>query len=202
VVTAVEIGAHLAAFMRSKFSAEPGLQVLDEAFETALLERASFDVVFSATAWSWMDKDVRLGRAASLLADAGVLAIVDTMQVESDVDHGYFAASQGIYRKFGQDDQRPVPGPNDVAPPALGELQSSSLFTAPVLYRYRWDQTYTRADYQDLMRSYSNMRAMDVSDREALIAELGEFIDANYGGQVTRPLVMTLVMARKVSAGS
>lgn len=47
------------------------------------------------------------------------------------------------------------------------------------------------------MRSYSGMRAMGVERREALIAELGEFIDAEFGGRVTRPLVITLVAARK-----
>ena len=196
-VTAVEIGRDLAAFMRDKFAGDANLCIVDEAFETAALAGSSFDVVFSATAWHWMDSQVRLERAAALLREGGTLAIVDTIQVRAETDQGYFDASQAIYRKYEDGDPPPLDGPGQHQPPALAELRGSPIVEEPVLSRYRWDQTYARPDYQDLMRSYSNMRAMALEDREALIAELGELIDADYGGAVTRPLEITLTMARK-----
>jgi hypothetical protein len=143
---------------------------------------------------------VRLARAASLLREPGALAIIDTNQVESGADRGYFAASQVIYRKYEDSEPPALPGPETVVPDVFGELTESRLFEEPALLRYRWDQTYTRRDYEDLMRSYSNMRAMGIGDRENLIADLGALIDKNYGGLVTRPLVVTLVVAS--TAGS
>jgi hypothetical protein len=150
-----------------------------------------------------MDPARRLERAASLLRPGGVIAVVDTVQVESDADRGYFAASQPIYRRYGDPEPPPSDPPGIHVPPAAKELRSSPLFAEPVLHRYRWDQTYSRPDYQDLMRSYSNMRAMKIEAREALIAELGALIDSDYGGSVTRPLEIALSMAPKaVIAGS
>ena len=200
-VTAVEIGRELADFMRTRFAGYPNLIVVDQPFESADLPESSFDVVLSATAWHWMDPASRLQRAAALLCPGGVIAIIDTVQVESDADRGYFAASQPIYRRYGDPEPPPMDEPGIHLPPALDELRSSPLFGAPVLHRHRWDQAYSRPDYQDLMRSYSNMRAMPLEAREALIAELGALIDNGYGGSVTRPLEMVLSMAR-VSAGS
>ncbi len=197
LVTAVEIGRELAAFTRAKFAGNQNLTVTAEPFETVALPEASFDVVFSATAWHWMDPQRRVPRAAALLNNNGTLAIVDTVQVQADSDRGYFAASQAIYSRYEDGTPPELDGPDDAVPPALEEISESPHFGEPVLFRYRWDQTYLRPDYEDLMRSYSNMRAMDVEKRESLIAELGELIDARYEGRVTRPLVITLVAARK-----
>jgi hypothetical protein len=76
-------------------------------------------------------------------------------------------------------------------------MLSSGLFDDVTLHRYRWDQTYPTADYADLMRSYANSQMMESDAREALIAEVCQVIDAEYGGSVTRPLVMTLSMGRR-----
>ena len=65
------------------------------------------------------------------------------------------------------------------------------------MQRFRWDQTYDTASYADLMRTYSNMQAMLPDAREALIAELSDVIEREYGGHVTRPLVVALTMARR-----
>ena len=193
-VTGVEIGASNAAFLRRKFRGR-AIEIVHASYESAVL-RGGYGATVAATAWHWLDPATRLVRSASLLADHGVLAIVDTNQVESPVDQGYFAASQAIYARHGDHAAVPMPG-RAVVPPAFNEVLHTPLFGMPELRRYDWDQTYTRADYQDLMRSYSGMRAMGVERREALIAELGEFIDAEFGGRVTRPLVITLVAARK-----
>ena len=49
------------------------------------------------------------------------------------------------------------------------------------------------------MRSYSGMQMMPERDREALIAEICAVVDAEFGGSVTRPIVMTLTLGRRGS---
>lgn len=199
---AVEIGHGLASFLRAKFPGRPGLRVIEAPFEEASLGQEPFDVVLAATAWHWVEARVRLSRSAAVLNGYGVLAVVDTNQVDSRADRGYFAESQRIYARYFEGDPPATPG-TDVVPPAFAELQDSPLFGEPKLFRYPWDQTYSRQDYQDLMRSYSNMRAIPREDRESLISELGDLIDSRYGGYVTRPLVVTLTVARvAATAGS
>jgi SAM-dependent methyltransferase len=54
-VTAVEIGASLSAFLRRKFAGESRLEVISAPFEVARLESGAYDLVFSATAFHWID---------------------------------------------------------------------------------------------------------------------------------------------------
>ena len=196
-VTAVEIGANLARFLRDKFAGDERLDVINDPFEDAELAPAAFDLVFAATAFHWVDPAVRYVKSHDLLRLGGVLAVVSTNQIRSDADHGYFARVQPLYRRYYPDEEAPdVPG-EDVVPAELGEMQSGGLFEDVTLHRYRWDQTYTSAQYGDLVRSYANTQAMERSKAESLIAELCRVIDDEFGGSMVRPLVMTLTMGRK-----
>jgi hypothetical protein len=77
------------------------------------------------------------------------------------------------------------------------EVTASGLFGDVTLHRHRWDQTYSSRAYADLVRSYSNTQIMEPAAREGLLAELCEVIEREFGGSVTRPLVITLTMGRR-----
>ena len=198
-VTAVEIGPQLAAFLRDKLSAAfPGrLNVINASFEECELPLATYDLVTSATAFHWVDADVRLRKSRDLLRPGGTLAIIGTNQIRADADRGYFERTFSIYKRYRPDEENTaVPG-EDVTPPEYEELSASGLFDDLTLHRYRWDQTYPTSEYADLVRSYANTQVMEPAVRERLIADLSDVIDKEYGGSVTRPLVMTLTLGRK-----
>ncbi|MEX0751291.1 MAG: class I SAM-dependent methyltransferase [Dehalococcoidia bacterium] len=195
-VTAVEPGANMAAFLREKFAGKP-LDVVHARFEDATLPDSSFDAVVSATSFGWVDKDVRLTKSSRLLRARGVLAVIGTEQIASDVDGGFFERCFPIYLRYRPNEEnRPLPG-EDVTPSVLEEVEASGLFGSVRLHRYRWDQTYPTDQYADLVRSYSNTQMMPRDEKEALIADLCALIDAEFDGYVVRPLVMTLVVGRK-----
>ncbi|HSP54841.1 MAG TPA: class I SAM-dependent methyltransferase, partial [Dehalococcoidia bacterium] len=194
-VTAVEAGPNMAVFLRRKFSTHDRLEVLNATFEDADLPGGAFDLVFPATSWHWVNPEVRLRRAHDVLAADGLLAIVSTNQIAAETDRGYFARSQAVYRRYFPEEDEPHAHGEDVVPEEFEEIRASPLFGSPELSRYRWDQTYSTEDYADLMRSYSNMQMMPEADRESLIGELSEVIDSEFGGSVTRPLVITLTLA-------
>lgn len=197
-VTAVEHGAEMSAFLREKFAGETALTVLHAPFEEAPLSDGAFDAVISATSFHWIDPDVRLRKAHRILCDGGVLAVIDTNQIASDADRGFFDRCFPIYLKYRPDEKNtPVQGAHGVTPPALAEIAQSALFTDARLHRYRHDQTYPTHVYADLVRSYSNTQMMPRDAREALISDLCALIDAEFDGYVVRPLVITLVLARK-----
>jgi hypothetical protein len=60
---------------------------------------------------------------------------------------------------------------------------------------YDWDQTYSAADYRDLMLSYSTTQMMSTANQLVLLGELETLIDTEFDGQITRPLVVTLTTA-------
>lgn len=199
-VTAVEIGPEMSAFLRRKFANEARLEVINAPFEDAELAPDAYDLVVSATAFHWIDPLVRFVKSRDVLRPDGALAVVMTNQIASDVDRGFFDRTFPIYLKYRPDEQNTeLPG-ESVVPVEHDDMQSSGLFDDVTLHRYRWDQTYPTDSYADLVRSYSATQMMEPGPREELIADLCGVIDREYGGSVTRPLVMTLTLGRSLRA--
>ncbi len=198
-VTAVEPGEQLAAFLSDKLGGEfPRLDVVNAKFEDADLEQGAFDLIFAATSFHWLDPMTRFQRSRDLLRQGGALAIVHTNQIESSADGGFFARVQPIYDRYQHDHPRlKLPSEAELTPPEFADFSQTRLFEDIQLYRYRWDQTYTSAEYGDLMRSYSGTQAMEVPRQEALIRDVCSLLDAEFGASVTRPLVITLTLGRK-----
>lgn len=196
-VTAVELGSNLASAVSDRFSDSDRLTVINAPFESAPLPMASFEAVVSANAYHWIDPIRRATRPFELLEPGGWLGLIELMQVESDVDRGYFERVQPIYESFG--DTRhdwDAPTHETAVPRFVAELTQSDLFDDPVLLRVLWDQTYTSAEFRDLMLTYSNMRMMPDDERDDLVAQLTAVVDDELGGSITRPLVATLTLAR------
>ena len=198
VVTAVEIGYHLASFLERKLGADSRLKVIRSSFEDAPLSVSAYDAVVSATAYHWVQPPARLEKPAAILKPHGRLAVIDTNQVASPVDRGYFERVRPIYEKHGQaaEKHRQLPTAGDVVPDMFGELAASSQYDDVRFFRYPWDQRYTSREYADLLRSYSGSQSMPEEEREALVRELCAVIDQEYRGSITRPLVITLTVAR------
>jgi len=196
-VTAVELGPNLARAVTERFADSDRLTVVNAPFETASLPTSAFDAVVSANAYHWIEPTQRTARPVELLVPSGWLGIVELMQVESEVDRGYFDRVQPIYEAFG--DARvdwDAPTHESATPKFVAELTESDLFADPALYRVPWNQTYTTAEYHDLMLTYSNMRMMPDDERDALVAQLTAVVDDELGGTITRPLVATMTLAQ------
>jgi len=197
IVTGVEPGENMSRFLRRKFSDDSRFRVMHGRLEDVSLAADAFDAVVSATALHWVDPSVRLVKTQRVLREGGVLAVVDTNQIASTVDRDFFERCFPIYLRYRPDEQRTeLPGA-DITPSVLEEIVGSSMFASQQLHRYRWDQTYSTAAYADLVRSYSNTQMMSPESREGLITDLCALIDKEFDGYVVRPLVISLVLARK-----
>ena len=198
VVTAVEIAISLASFLERKLGADNRLKIIRSSFEDAPLSASAYDAVVSATAYHWVQPAVRLEKPAAILKPHGRLAVIDTNQVASPADRGYFERVRPIYEKHGQagEKHRQLPTADDVVPHIYEELLASSHYDDVRFFRYPWDQRYTSCEYADLLRSYSGSQSMPEEQREDMIRELCAVIDQEYGGSITRPLVITLTSGR------
>lgn len=196
-VTAIEIGPNLAASLSSNYPDPDRVVVINDSFERAALPLHSFDAVVAATAYHWIDPAQCLARPHQLLAGGGWLAIIDLIQVGSMTDRGYFDRVQPIYAAFGdtKHDWGP-PSYESAIPPMATKLLDSDRFDEPHIDRVPWDQTYTSAQYRDLLLTYSGIQMMPPSERDDLVDQLVAVIDDEFDGWITRPLVATLTLAR------
>ena len=201
LVTAVELGAAMARRLVARLGDRHGLvEVITAPFEHAGLAADTFDAVFSATAYHWIPTWAQTSEPARILHHGGVLAIVDTIQVDSPDADGFWERVQPIFDRHGagRRNDDPAVGPPDEATPAmLAILRDSDQFADIQLRRYRWDQHYSTAEYGDLHRTYSGWLAMPEAAGEALLADVCAFIDADYDGHIVRPLVITLLTAHR-----
>ena len=191
-VHGIEIGPEMAAKLRANLRTNR-LQVSIGDFEEFDIPAASADAVFSATAYHWISPAAQTDRPARILRPGGIIAIVDLIQVDSPSDRGFFAAAQPIYERHGEGHTGPpAPARDHVDPPMRSVLQSDARFNQVEVRRYDWDQTYTASGYRKLMLSYSGTQMMDEADRIGLLNDMEAFIQKDFDGRVTRPLVATL----------
>ena len=194
-VLAIEIGPAMAANLRSKLPSDR-LRVVVGDFEATEIMAGEADAVFSATAYHWIAEKAQTERPAAILRPGGLVAIVDLIQVASSKDAGFFAAAQPIYERYGQGHiGPPAPTRERVDPAIRTVLEADRRFDSVAVRRYDWDQTYSASGYRDLMLSYSGTQMMEESDRAGLLDDLESFIRSDFGGVVTRPLVVTLTTA-------
>jgi SAM-dependent methyltransferase len=194
-VHAVEIGPALAATLRANLPTDR-LRITVGDFEETTLPSRTADAVFSATAYHWISREAQTDRPAAVLRPGGIVAIVDTIHVDSPDDAGFFAASQRIYERYGQGHTGPpAPTRERADPPIRGVLEADRRFHAVAVRRYDWNQTYRAEDYRQLMISYSGTQMMAESDRLGLLDDMEDFVRKEFGGVVTRPLVVTLTTA-------
>lgn len=196
-VTAVELGPNLAKRLRQNVDDPVRLDIVVGDFEEAQLRAASFDCIFSASAYHWISPNAQRDRPAELLRLGGVLAVLELIQVESNTDHGFFEAVQPIYDKYGEGRAGQVPpSREDATPRMLTPLQADGRFADVTALRFDWDQTYTSDQYRQLMLSYSVTQMMEPTARNGLLTEIEAFTNQHFGGTVTRPLVIGFVLAR------
>lgn len=193
-VHAIEIGPAMAAKLRSNLPSDR-LRISVSDFEATAIDPET-DAVFSATAYHWISPAAQTDRPAAILRRGGVVAIVDSIQVDSPDDLGFFTAAQPIYERWGAGHTGPPAPPRDAAEPAIrAVLDADPRFESVVVRRYDWNQTYRAAEYRNLMLSYSGTQMMGGDDRLGLLDDVESFIRHDFGGVVTRPLVVTLTTA-------
>jgi SAM-dependent methyltransferase len=199
-VHAVELGPAMAGRLRDALPSS-NLTITIGDFEHVPVGAAAYDALFAATAYHWIEPAAQLDRPAQLLRPGGLVAIVDLIQVDSDVDRGFFDAAQPIYERYGEGRTGPpLPDRDHVDPPMRQRLEDDPRFTQVAVRRYDWDQTYGAADFRELMLSYSTTQGMEPASRAGLLDGIEDLVRRRFNGEVTRPLVVTLTTATRVAS--
>ena len=97
---AVELGEHLAAFMREKYRQRPNFRLVNADFETCDFGGERFDLIYSAAAIQWIDEKIAFTKCLSLLKDGGTLAMFKTIGDYKTPDPALYADVQKVYDKY------------------------------------------------------------------------------------------------------
>lgn len=196
-ITAVELGARLAAVARRNLAAFPDAEVIVADFDEWALPDEPFAAVVSATAFHWLDPTTRAHKAADALRAGGWLATVATRHIIGGTT-AFFDDEQACYERWYPAARVGFRLPTAGEVPSDGaELLTSGRFASVVFRRYEGDVEYTTAAYIDRLLTYAGTLALDAASRKALLQNIVSLIDARYDGKVTKRYLYELRVARR-----
>jgi SAM-dependent methyltransferase len=191
-IVCVELGSHLAGVARRNLAGLP-VEVHTSSFEAWEGRPSSFDLVYAATAWHWIDPEIGYAKARRLLRPGGHLALWRAGHAFPPDYDPFFAEIQAVYDAIGEGHpgEWPPDRPEDV-PDDTGEIEASGLFNVIEVRRYVWALAYTRDEYIALLDTFSDHINMAPAKRERLYS----WIRQRAGEPVTRHWQAILHVAR------
>ncbi len=195
----VELGEHMAAVARRNLQSYPNVTVHVSPFETYPVVPSSCDLVFSATAFHWLDPVVAYPKIAQVLKPSGSLALFRYIHVQTAASQEFFAAAQAIYEREMATEERNfrLPWAEEFTEETKTQIEQTGLFGFVSERRYTWEMTYDTASYLRLLNTFSDHRVQEAEQRERFFHALAQLIDKQFGGQVTRGYLALLYVASK-----
>jgi SAM-dependent methyltransferase len=198
-VVCVEMGEQLAERARLNLAGLP-IEIHVAPFETWDAEPERFDLAYAATAWHWVDPEIRYRRAHELLRPGGHLAFWSARHAFPQGFDPFFGEIQEVYDAIGESHpgEWPPPPPDEI-PDDRAEIEASELFEDVEVRRYVWEMRYTADEYIALLNTFSGHISMEPAKREHLYAEIRRRIRQRPNPRVTRHWCAILHVARRTA---
>lgn len=192
----LDIGAKLAAIAAQRCAPYPQVSFEIIPFEEWQPEGRAFDLLISATAFHWVPPEIGYPKAAQVLKDAGYIALFWNYHPEPYT--GFFERVQSVYQRVVPEWPSPRTGAVEERIKAIETtINGTGLFTPAQIKRYEWSLDYTTAEYVRLLNTYSPHLSLPEERRKRLCQEIGELIESEFHGIVTKPYLTVLYMAQR-----
>lgn len=192
----VEVGDKQVEFLAEKYKSE-NVNVYKAYFEN--FESAKkYDLIFSATAFHWVDENIGYPKAWNMLTEDGVMAVFWHMSSVTYHDTGIFVGLDKIKKKYLPNEALGFDkdGIEGVRQRRISQIQSGNCFGVPIVKEYRWIDMYDSDRYSLLLESYSSTQTLDDTSRNDYLAEVRDYINSN-GGVVEMPQHVMLYLVHK-----
>ncbi len=194
----VELGENMAAVARRNLAGFERVTMEVANFD-AWATRERYDLVYSASAFHWLNRETREPRIAALLNPEGALAVWRNHHVRNGSSDDFIDATMRIYEREAPaliKKRIHVPRASDLGVTEEERL-TSGLFEAPEIRVYLWRKSYTAREYVRMMNTHSDHRLLPEGQRRGLLAGVEELIETRFGGRVTSDYATLLQFARK-----
>jgi SAM-dependent methyltransferase len=184
-VHCIDIGTELVEVARDKFSDNPKVKFDVMSFEDSRFPPKTFDLIYSATAFHWVDPEVRYKKAAQLLKPSGTLAIFQNLDTRQPSD--LRSAIDAVYARFipnEPDDRQRQSDFEAAVQEEINEVKSSEFFHSVEIKKVPWQVEFSQEKYMRLLNTFSYHRDIAPHVKAALIKGVGEVIQS-YGGSIT-----------------
>lgn len=169
------------------------VHIEERPFEEWEGEASSFDLVISAQAWHWIDRDRGAAVARRALRDGGVLAVWWnqagdwTGPVREALDAAYEGHAPSLADSVVNRRVHPL-RPESLTLEGFEPLETRT---------YAWSQRYDAASYGELLQTHSDHRFLPREQLAELVRAVTTVIETVGGGQITYPYRTDLLTARR-----
>ena len=166
-ILGIELGTSLAEVARDQLQHYKNVKIVTGSFEEIELSEKTFVLVYSATAFHWIQDAYKFKKTYAILKENGYLAIIHTNLVSDEQGDEFFLATQPLYKKYRppHDDNFRLPTTQSLQPWDIDE----KLFTHVSFETFPLVVSYSAREYTNLLRTYSPTIAMKPDIREKFL---------------------------------
>lgn len=194
-VTAVELGADLAAFCARRFDDNPRFKVVNLPFQDFAAPDNSCDLIYSASAFHWIPEEIGYRKVFDMLRPGGVFARFANHPSKDKEKEALHEAMQVHYAKF-MPRSKLSPEYSMEEAKARAEVGAKYGFVDIQWKLYKRTRTFTAQQYTDLLGTYSDHIALGEEKRSEFFALIREEIN-RFGGTFTIYDTIDLELHRK-----
>ena len=194
-VTAVERGEHFTGICNHKFSDYPSFTCVNSRFEDFEARENSFDLVYAASSFHWIEEEFGYKKVYSLLKKGGAFARFANHPYKDKENEALDAAIQKAYARY-------MPA-SKMSPEYTMEMAVSRAkiaekygFTNIEAHLFTRRRSFTASEYIRLLGTYSDHIAIEESTRKKFFSEIEETI-LSFGGTIRISDTMDLELMRK-----
>ncbi|HAT4125468.1 TPA: class I SAM-dependent methyltransferase [Clostridium perfringens] len=192
---AIELGENLAEFSKNKFKDYKNFNILNVPFEDFKCDENTFDLIYSATAFHWIDENIGYPKALKLLKPGGTLALFWNKPFIGRKDDLLHQKIQSIYERYKPSKAKPIENDEEHYKELLEKLRKYG-FKDVELKLYHKTRAFNACDYISLLNTYSDYIAMNPNIKEHFEKEIRQAIlDNNNSLKIYD--TMELYLARK-----
>lgn len=194
-VTGIDIGENLIRQAKENFKEYKNITFIKDKFEDAEFKANSFDMVFSAQAFHWVEQPVGYYKSAKILKPEGTLSLLWNMYItfDNEVDNSLLALSKkyGGFADF-LSEKACKTRINDIC----SEIEQSGYFEKPVVKTVLWEQKYTVDEYFGFVMTGNKFIQKEEDEQKRAYNEI-KILCEKHGGYIVRPYLSALYVSRK-----
>jgi SAM-dependent methyltransferase len=194
-VTAIELGAGLAAVARRRLAGFPSAEVLTTSFEHWEPRGAPFSAVVAVNSPHWIDPPLRYAKPAGLLEPGGTMVVAGCHWAQPADPERFWTDVQADYQAVGYEGSPPPP------PEQVGRWHfpagTEPLLEEVAARRYPFQIIYSAGDYLAILATQSGTRALGQARSTEFLSLVRQRLEAMGSPRLTATFVGVLTVGRR-----
>ena len=195
-IDAIEPGTNLIKILQARTAAYDNIRIYASEFEDYQSEGRRYDAIFSATAFHWLNKDIKYTKSYKLLKQDGLLIVYwNNYGIQ---DHDIERTIRDVYRQYGfvqNGSKTAAEYTKDKIKKRQQEIRESGFFEIvrhEEIVRYI---AYTSEQYIGLLRTFSDHTPENIPDIERMFSAIRKAI----GNTINVKILVNVEIAQKTS---